>query len=333
MSKLSFRKLLVSVLVCGCALVMLAAPALAWAADDIVGKWQFTWTRHDETVTNKVTFSKNADGAIVGQWSDDRGESELSDIKMAGGKLNFVRSFTRGDGQEIRLTFTGSLKGGKLVGSFTTPGGDRQVNLTRIQPPASLIGQWDLSMQTPDRDFEVKLTISGKADGSYTGQWSSEWGENPLTDIKYEEGKLSFTRKSDFQGEERVSTFTGKVEGHTMSGNMSSPWGEFTSTGTRFGAALIGKWELTSAGRNGEPRTRILTVKDDLTAKFQLRENNEIDVTELKIDGDQITFKVIRIFGDREFPMEFKGKLAGTTLNGELITGRGSSEVTGKKSK
>jgi hypothetical protein len=301
------------------------------AADDIVGKWQFTWTRHDETVTNNVTFSKNAHGAIVGQWSDSRGESELSEIKTAHGKLTFVRSFRRGDGQEIRLTFTGGLEHNKLVGSFTTPGGDRQVSLTRIQPPASLIGQWDLTLKTPNRDVLVKLTFSAKPHASYSGLWASRRGENALTDIKYENGKLSFTRKSNYQGEERTSTFTGTVEGHKISGNLSSPRGEFTSTATRVGAALVGKWELTSAGMDGTPRTRILTIKDDLSAKYQFGRDREVDITDLKIDGDQVTFKMILSMGERKFPMEFKGKLAETTLNGEFITSRGAREVSGKR--
>jgi len=36
-------------------------------------------------------------------------------------------------------------------------------------------------------------------------------------------------------------------------------------------------------------------------------------------------------YGDREFPMEFKGKVDGTTLKGEFTTSRGSREATGKK--
>jgi hypothetical protein len=49
------------------------------------------------------------------------------------------------------------------------------------------------------------------------------------------------------------------------------------------------------------------------------------------VDGDQVSFKVIMRYGERDVPMEFKGRLDGTTLNGERTTSRGTSKFTGKK--
>jgi hypothetical protein len=44
-----------------------------------------------------------------------------------------------------------------------------------------------------------------------------------------------------------------------------------------------------------------------------------------------VSFKVTVKFGDREVPMEFKGKVEGTALKGAFTTQRGTREVTGKK--
>jgi len=49
------------------------------------------------------------------------------------------------------------------------------------------------------------------------------------------------------------------------------------------------------------------------------------------VDGNQISFKVMMRYGDNEVPMEFKGKVDGTTLVAERTTSRGTNKITGKK--
>jgi hypothetical protein len=95
------------------------------------------------------------------------------------------------------------------------------------------------------------------------------------------------------------------------------------------GSALIGTWELTTVSSRGT-RTRTLTINEDLTGMYQGR-NREIPITDLKVEGDQVSFKMQRKFREREFTMEFKGTLDGASLKGQWITPRGSRDVTGKK--
>ena len=94
-------------------------------------------------------------------------------------------------------------------------------------------------------------------------------------------------------------------------------------------SALIGTWELTTVSSRGT-RTRTLTINEDLTGTYQGR-NRETPITDLKIEGDEVSFKMLMRFRDREFPMEFKGTLDGETLKGQWITSRGPRDVTGKK--
>jgi hypothetical protein len=54
-------------------------------------------------------------------------------------------------------------------------------------------------------------------------------------------------------------------------------------------------------------------------------------VTDLKLDGNNLSFKVTVKNGDRDVTTEFQGKLEGTTLKGEFTTPRGKREATGKK--
>lgn len=93
--------------------------------------------------------------------------------------------------------------------------------------------------------------------------------------------------------------------------------------------ALVGTWELTTESERGT-RTRELVINEDLTGTYKSR-NREFPVTDLTVEGDQVSFNIEMSFGEREFALEFAGTLEGDSLNGEFTTSRGSREVTGKK--
>lgn len=93
--------------------------------------------------------------------------------------------------------------------------------------------------------------------------------------------------------------------------------------------ALVGTWELTTESQRGT-RTRELVINEDLTGTYKGR-NREFPVTDLTVEGDQVSFNIEMSFGEREFVLEFVGTLEGDSLNGEFTTPRGSREVTGKR--
>ena len=67
-----------------------------------------------------------------------------------------------------------------------------------------------------------------------------------------------------------------------------------------------------------------------MTGTYEMR-NDDVPIKDLKVEGDQVTFKVEMSFGDRQFEMNFKGKLQDGALVGEMTTSRGSMKATGKK--
>ncbi len=93
--------------------------------------------------------------------------------------------------------------------------------------------------------------------------------------------------------------------------------------------ALVGTWELTTESERGT-RTRELVINEDLSGTYQSRDR-EFPVTDLTVEGDQVSFNIELSFGEREFVLEFAGTLEDDSLNGEFTTPRGSREVTGKR--
>jgi hypothetical protein len=60
---------------------------------------------------------------------------------------------------------------------------------------------------------------------------------------------------------------------------------------------------------------------DKLTGKLAGR-NNDTDIEDAKIKGDEISFKVTREFNGNKFTAKYNGKLSGDTIKGKIETER-----------
>lgn len=322
MKLMQARKLGGKVIIMG--LVLLMQTSVVYAAEEIVGDWQVKMDFDGREMMASMSFSKDKDGNLTGKW----GSSELSKIKFEDGKLSFVRTMGFGD-RQFTSDFTGTLKDGKITGMMSNDFADMQVIATRKKPICPAVGIWDFNFSVGDFDIEGKLTISQTKEGALEGKWTENMGEHKVSNIKFEDGKLTLTRKSKIEDMEFESTFTGTIKDNELTGTLSSDMGDIPIKAKRFGAALIGNWELTSESERG-PRTSVLMVDPDLTARYETF-GGEVPAKNFKLEGDQVTFKIEMGFGDRTFQMEFKGKLDGKALNGLMISDRGENEVTGKK--
>ncbi len=188
---------------------------------------------------------------------------------------------------------------------------------------------WDLAYKLGDRDITSKLVVSAKADGALGATWTSAMGESAISNVKLQEGKLTFDRTVKFNEREFKMTFEGTAEGDRLTGvSRSGNMGEIPVTGTRFGADLIGKWELTSVSDMGT-WTTLMIVNPDLSGQYEFF--SEVPMKDVKFENGQLTFGVEFGPEDQRFQMTFKGKVEGKTLKGQMTSDRGTSDVTGKK--
>jgi hypothetical protein len=152
-----------------------------------------------------------------------------------------------------------------------------------------------------------------------------------MKDIKLEGNQVTFAIEMGFGDRTFRLDFKGKLDGKSLKGELVSERGTSEVVGKKAEAAspVVGTWEFTRETSRGT-RTSTLKIKEDMTATYTVRDN-ELAVTDLKVDGNQISFKVMMRYGDNEVPMEFKGKVDGTTLVAERTTSRGTNKITGKK--
>jgi hypothetical protein len=294
------------------------------AAQEITGQWEITMEFGGRPSYATLTISKNADGTLAGKW----GSNDLSNVKFQDGKLTFVRTVRFGD-QEFSMNYNGTLKDGKITGTMSSDRGEFAANGARLKPIPPAVGVWDLTYKIGDRDITARLTVSQKPDGALDAKWASQMGESVISNVKLQDGKLTFDRAAKFNDQQFTMTFTGTAQGDKLTGVSKNEQLEVPVTGQRFGAPLIGQWELTSTSERGT-RTSMLTIRNDLSGRYESF-GGEIPVKDLKLEGNRVTFAIEMGFGDQTFKLDFKGMLDGNTLKGQTTSERGTSEVTGKK--
>lgn len=224
------------------AVVVLAFVVLApvvIAAEGVVGEWEFKSQTQARAMTATMAITKNAEGKLAGTWSAQFGESQLSDITFEGGKVKFIQTSNFG-GQDMKTTYEGAVEAGKIKGTgkgqfgeFTFDGalqGEAKAGADAI------VGEWQMNVNMLARENVEKLTVTKSADGALAGKWAGQRGESTISDLKFEAGKLTFTRVSNFGGREMTWTFEGTVKGDQIQGKFSNERGDREANATRVGA-------------------------------------------------------------------------------------------------
>jgi hypothetical protein len=226
--------------VTGAALLCAIMAPVVIAAEGVVGEWEFKSQMQARTMNATMTITKNEQGKYEGTWSAQRGESTLSDVTFEKGKVKFVQTSSFG-GQEMKTTYEGTVNGTKLTGKGQGRFGELTFEGT-LQGEAktgadAIVGEWEMNVTIPAREIVDKLIITKNDDGTLAGKWEGQRGESTISDIKFEGGKLTFTRSTKFGDREMTWTYEGTVEGDQIKGAFTSERGEREANATRVKSA------------------------------------------------------------------------------------------------
>jgi len=101
-----------------------------------------------------------------------------------------------------------------------------------------------------------------------------------------------------------------------------------------FAADIDGKWTGQVEWRNG-PQTQSIMLKADgnaLTGSVEGGRRGPVEISNGTIDGGNVSFTVVRQFGENKITQQYKGTLAGGELKLTVSGGRGEPrEVTYKR--
>jgi len=197
----------------------------AYAADDFAGEWTIRQEFGGQERVSTLTI-----GEAGGTWATQRGTSELTNFKNEDGQLSFTRHLNF-DGREFSIDCEFRLVDGMLVGTMTTPRGERDITATRVVPAPTFVGEWDIEMDFGGRTVNAKLNIKEKNE-TLSGLWSSQRGENELDNVVIKGDTLSFDRTMERQGQEFSIAYSAKIVDGMLDGTMSTRRGDLSFKGT-----------------------------------------------------------------------------------------------------
>src|SRR5262245_28148404 len=82
-------------------------------------------------------------------------------------------------------------------------------------------------------------------------------------------------------------------------------------------ADISGKWTGETQGRNGNTMTVNMNLKADgakLTGTVSGR-NGDTEISDGKVDGDDVSFTVVREYNGTQFKQNYKGKVEGDVIH------------------
>jgi len=93
--------------------------------------------------------------------------------------------------------------------------------LTVAALAADPTGTWKWNVESPAGDIATTLKLESK-DGQLTGTYSNQFGSGTVKNASFKDGVIAFDVVRNFDGNEFVLKYRGKVEGDTIKGTIEA---------------------------------------------------------------------------------------------------------------
>lgn len=95
---------------------------------------------------------------------------------------------------------------------------------------------------------------------------------------------------------------------------------------------VTGKWELSTETPRGTMTSTLTFEQNGTVLKGSMEsQRGTVEFQDGKVEGNTITFKIVRSRGDRSFEMTYTGTVEGDTITGTMSTPRGEQPWTAKR--
>ena len=319
----------------------------ATAAENITGTWQGKLVIAPETeLTIQFMISQETDGSYTAVLnSPDQGA--IKDIKAD--SVVYESGSLKLNVAELSGSYEGVVKDRKIEGSWEQEGTSMPLNLIPYVKPTltredkeKLLGSWNGPLNFPGGSITAVYRFEMNEDGEFVGFADSpDQGAfgTPVTDMEMESGILTIkveAWQTEFKGRMEGDEIIGEFKQRGQALPLTLKRGEYKVKGIDLDLPeedrqkLLGSWH----GELKTPRgSRIVIVR------FEINEEGKFvgftgspnpggvvtPVSELTIKGDTITVKASSIGA------EFKGKITGDEIVGELKQGPEPIPATLKK--
>ena len=207
----------------------------------------------------------------------------------------------------------------------------------------NLAGTWKASFTTQDGqtiESTLKLKQEGnKLSGVVIGR---NGNETPMDEITLTGDQLAIKLIRERNGEKVTTKVAARVTADNLKGKIESNWGgenrtmdweakrvkETAEAAPSSAAGVTGNWnyELTLSGND---ISLVLSLKQEgekVTGKVAVADF-ELPISEGKVSGEAISFKVVVDRDDMKFTSKYNGTVTGDTIKGKIHSDRGGQDT------
>ncbi len=193
------------------------------------------------------------------------------------------------------------------------------------KPMADPSGTWRWNFEINGNTIDNVLKVNSDKDGKLTGILEARGLKMDLREGKVTGDEVSFQIEAQLDQKITVS-FLGKIDGDKITGDFTAkvdgearefPW---TATRSVQAADVVGAWQLNIVTPDGETLQPVLTIAEKdkvLTATYALNDKT-IDVSELKLKDNQVTFEVDSEYKGSPLHVDYKVRPLGAKMKGSL---------------
>ncbi len=181
--------------------------------------------------------------------------------------------------------------------------------------------KWEYNLNDNPAEFSLKLNWDGK---KLTGKYTAFDHTTDIEDAKFEDNKISFISKREFNGNEFTVHFDGKAEPNDIVGKVGVDFGdgprEFDWHAERVvdSASVLGTWKLKLETPQGviEPELTITNDGDKLVGHY-VSPFGEREAKEVALKDGELTWKIASDDNDQfDFEVVYRGKPDGNKIAG-----------------
>lgn len=202
------------------------------------------------------------------------------------------------------------------------------ITLNAAAPNVSGNWKWTFERDGEKREIGMKLKQEGaKVTGTITGPDGNtvEVRQGKIAD----DGKITFLLEIERDGNTMKIEFAGKASADTITGTTSftNPEGEVRERewvakreAKKVAHDLTGEWRSTIKRQDSTPleSTLLFRQADELLTGLNRNRGGEMEIQDAKIEGDQVTFRILRERDGRTITSKYSGKISDGTIIGHM---------------
>ena len=301
---------------------------------NVAGGW--TWEYESfggRTASDSVTLAVEGE-ELSGEHRGFFGATKIENGKIDGNTISFSVSRSIGD-RTMTSKYSGNVDGDKITGSVATEGfGDtRTIDWVAYRKPEidpSGLWVWTSPGRGGDeRKNWVKLNYDKS---ELSGLFLTERSQVPIQKAVLKGKAISFEIARRGRGGQRVTSFKGELSAKGIVGSITSrrqdedrsiDWAASRETPD---VDPVGTWAWEQRGRNGnkiEHKIVIAKNAEDALSGTYSRNDDSSELSDVKLDGDVVSFKMIRETGQGNFTTTCSAKINEDDLEGTMSGSRG----------